>query len=106
MSKWNETTDKVVAEALGLKDDGGKPRPDLIQPEFLEAIARIMAFGAEKYEENSWQGVEPKRYVAAALRHFYAYMRGEHIDSESGESHLAHCACNIMFLFHFETKHL
>lgn len=86
----------------GMKFDQGKPRVDLIDPRFLLELGEVLGFGAEKYEENSWQGIAaatPERYQAAALRHLYQYGTGEKIDKESGKSHLVHAACNLMFLY-------
>ena len=91
---------------LGLKYDDGKARFDLIEPEFEEDIANILTMGANKYAPNSWQHVEDgkNRYYAALRRHLNAWRKGEKIDRESGMSHLAHAACNVMFLMHFERE--
>ena len=90
----------------GRKDDQDKNRLDLIEPEFIEGVGKVLTFGAKKYEENSWQKVEnaENRYYAAAMRHLLAWRRGEKIDPESGLSHLDHVACNIMFLQHFDRE--
>nr|DAF73372.1 MAG TPA: hypothetical protein [Caudoviricetes sp.] len=82
-----------------MKFDQGKPRVDLIDPRFLLELGEVLGFGAEKYGENNWQAVEPKRYKAAALRHMCQYCAGEKVDKESGKSHLVHAACNLMFLY-------
>ena len=86
-----------------LKFDSGKNRLDLIDPSFILRIGRVLTFGANKYEDNSWKQVPDavNRYYAAAMRHLMAYRDGEVLDQESGLPHLAHAACNIMFLMHF-----
>ena len=91
---------------VGRKDDTGKNRLDLIEPEFIESVGKVLTFGASKYEPNNWQNVDDgkDRYYAAALRHLMAYRKGEEKDPESGLSHLEHVACNIMFLLHFERE--
>lgn len=94
------------ANTVGRKYDQEKNRLDLIEPEFIESVGKVLTFGAQKYEPNNWQGVEDAedRYYAAAMRHLMAYRKGEKIDPESGLSHLEHLACNVMFLLHFERE--
>lgn len=94
------------ANNVGRKYDQEKNRLDLIEPEFIESVGKVLTFGAQKYEPNNWQGVEDAedRYYAAAMRHLIAYRKGEKIDPESGLSHLEHLACNVMFLLHFERE--
>ena len=88
----------------GKKNDAGKNRLDLIEPEFIEAVGNVLTFGAEEYGPNNWQKVDgaEDRYYAAAMRHLMAYRKGEKIDPESKLPHLAHVATNMMFLLHFE----
>lgn len=106
MSMVNLTKTTTVVSPAGRKDDQGKNRLDLVEPEFIEGIGNTLTFGAEKYKENSWQNIEDaeNRYYAAAMRHLLAWRKGEKVDSESGLSHLEHVACNIMFLQHFERE--
>ena len=86
------------------KHDDGKLRYDLVPPSAEEALARVLTFGAQKYEDNSWQKLEDGegRYYSALRRHLTAWRRGEKLDVESGMSHLAHALCNVAFLLHFE----
>ena len=46
-----------------------------------------------------WGGWRTNNYqnVNAALRHIAAYLCGEKEDKESGEMHLAHAACDLLF---------
>ncbi len=82
------------------KFDQGKPRFDLIDPQFELDLANVMAHGAQKYEANSWQTVPDatNRYRAALRRHLNAIELGELIDPDSGLPHTAHISANAMFL--------
>lgn len=88
----------------GKKYDTGKLRYDLVKPEMLEAIAEVMTYGANKYGDNNWQGVETDRYYAALMRHLQAWRKGELVDEESGLHHLKHALCNIAFILSKELE--
>lgn len=84
--------------SAGRKDDAGKVDYDLVPPTTLEALARAMAVGADKYGRRNYLEVPEwsRRYYSALLRHLEAWRRGETLDVESGLSHLDHvlaCAC-------------
>lgn len=86
-----------------MKHDCGKPRYELISPFFLEDVARVLSFGARKYTDRNWElGLTYGRVFAAAMRHLWAWWRHEDRDPETGLSHIAHAACCLMFLSHFE----
>lgn len=83
----------------GLKYDGGKPRIDLVTPEFVEGVAKVLTFGAEKYAAWNWaEGIDFSRLYASAQRHLGAWKKGQDFDEESGLSHLYHAACCLMFI--------
>lgn len=93
----------------GLKFDQGKPRMDLLIdgcPLALKEVARVLTMGAQKYADHSWQAVEhgSARYKAALLRHLIAVSAGELCDEESKFSHLAHVACNALFILELELR--
>lgn len=84
------------------KYDQGKVRVDLVPREAIEAIGRVLGFGAKKYTPDGWKkGIEYRRLYAATLRHVLAWGDGEDFDPESGENHLAHAMCNLAFLLYF-----
>ena len=86
-----------------IKDDGEKPRANLLPPRAVLEVARVLTFGARKYAPENWRKVDDLgRYTAAALRHVFAYMQGERIDPESGLHHLAHAACCLLFIVDIE----
>ena len=90
----------------GLKYDNGKLLMSLIDPKFVQGVAEVLTFGANKYAPNSWQTVPDakRRYEDALLRHTYKYLEGELKDKESGLEHLKHMACNIMFLLYLNKE--
>jgi hypothetical protein len=89
---------------LGRKLDDDKLRYDLIPWEALDEVVDVLTFGAKKYAPENWRLVpEPRRrYVAAALRHISASMRGAKFDEQSNKSHLAHAVCSLMFALELE----
>lgn len=89
----------------GVKFDGDKPRMDLLDPYAIEQLAKVLAFGAKKYDAHNWRkGIRKSRLIAAALRHLFTYMMGEDLDPESNLSHVAHAMCCCMFLLGLEHK--
>lgn len=80
------------------KHDSGKYRPTLIYTSLLKAISGVREYGAAKYgSTEDWRTTEPIRHFDAAIRHILAHVDGETLDAESGLTHLAHAASNIMF---------
>lgn len=87
------------------KHDGDKPRMDLIAPEALEGLGKVLAFGAKKYAARNWEkGMDWGRVYGAAMRHLNAWQSGQDTDPETGYSHLAHALCNIHFLIAYEAR--
>lgn len=94
-------------DPLGAKYDGGKLlfralTRGLALP--LRAVAAVLTYGALKYKEDSWQHVPngKARYESALDRHLNAWKAGEKCDEESGLPHIAHAACNALFLLWFD----
>ncbi len=89
----------------GSKFDAGKARIELIAPELIEGVADILTFGAAKYGDRNWEkGMSWSRVFGAAMRHMWAWWRGEQLDRETGKPHLWHAACCLMFLIAFEER--
>lgn len=89
-----------MSDEVGVKYDAEKPRWDLLPVSAATAVVRVLTLGARKYSPDNWRRVEGRRwrYYGAALRHLTAWWSGEKLDSETGENHLAHAACCILFL--------
>lgn len=90
----------------GSKLDLGKTRMDLLDPLWLEEVAKVMTFGATKYDAHDWRkGIQFSRVLAALLRHVFAILKGQDRDAETGLLHSAHASANLMFLTNFYTSH-
>lgn len=86
----------------GVKETLGKLRWTLLPWIAIKEVVKVLEYGAKKYDEDNWKKVEPQKYKEAAFRHWIAYVEGEKLDPETGYSHLAHLACDILFLLWFE----
>lgn len=84
----------------GTKFDADKTRFDLWPWRAFESVAKVITFGANQYGVENWQSLEDfeRRYFAACMRHLTSWKLGEKTDEKSGLPHLAHAACNIVFL--------
>lgn len=83
----------------GAKHDQGKPRMELVHPDFIKGVAEVLTFGAEKYAPWNWaEGIDFDRVYGAAQRHMNAWWSGEDLDPETEKNHLYHAACELMFL--------
>lgn len=90
----------------GIKHDTQKVRLELLPTCALEEIAKVLDFGAKKYETWNWtKGFKWSRLIGASMRHLFAFARGEDKDPESGLSHLAHLGCCVLFLLYHEKHH-
>lgn len=84
----------------GYKADTGKPRFDLLPPEVMEGYARALEYGARKYSERNYEkGMNWGRVFGAAMRHMWAFWRGEEFDKESGLHHLESALFSIGALY-------
>ena len=90
----------------GVKYDGEKPKMHLLPPKAINEVAKVLTFGAQKYDEENWRKLEDlqSRYSSGALRHIFAHLDSENLDPESGLSHLAHAICCLLFKLEIELE--
>ena len=85
-----------------MKYDNGKAPLALIPTEVMNQIAEVLGFGAEKYGANNWRddghNTEWSRTYSSIQRHLTSFWDGEDLDPESGKTHLAHAACQLVIL--------
>jgi len=108
------TTLLIHDKETPIKFDEGKLDWTLLPIDSLEDVVKVLAMGANKYNEtgdgpNTWNwtkgsGLGKWRLLKSLFRHLTSYMRGETYDPESGVNHLAHVVCNCLFLLHYH-KH-
>ena len=92
--------------ARSLRYNNGKPDFSLLPMSTLTEVVRVLEYGASKYERNNW--LKPTSWdvsFACLMRHMSAWQDGEDDDPESGRSHLAHAACNILQMLHQLENH-
>ena len=90
----------------GRKYDGEKPRMYLLPPKATLEVAKVLTFGANKYDPENWRKLEDlqNRYSSAALRHIFAHLDDSELDEDSGLSHLAHAICCLLFKLEIELE--
>lgn len=87
----------------GYKADNGKLRYDLLSPQSLEGLVKVLTFGAQKYADRNWEkGINYSRVFGALLRHAFSWLRGERVDPETGFNHMHHVQACAHFLAHYE----
>ncbi len=91
-----------MSAAAGRRDDGGKPRWDLMPPEIVEVV-KVLTWACTRevnpYPARNWEiGMAWSKCFGPMMRHAWKWWAGEDLDPESGLSHMAHVACNAIFL--------
>jgi hypothetical protein len=82
--------------------NGGKVMFSLLPMHLLAGTCRVLMYGAQKYAAWNWaKGGKWSQSFDCACRHLFKwYFCGEDVDPESGQHHLDHVMCNILFLRH------
>lgn len=99
-TKHEEDRLEGYVKALGVKFDKDKPKWNLLPWDEVEDVVKVLTFGAKKYAPDNWKFVDDanNRYMDATMRHLVAFQQGERTDAESGESHIAHALCCLLFM--------
>lgn len=83
---------KIKDTPKAVKHIDGKPRFELIPPEFMLAFADLYTHGEDKYPDRNWEkGVGDKEYYdklfGALQRHAWKWLGGEKIDASPPHKH-------------------
>ena len=95
-------------------DDGGaahfsdgKSGVDQIPVEVLLEWGKVFTMGEKKYGRDNWKGgTKWHEFIGSALRHLFAWERGQELDSESELPHLAHAIWNLGALLYYQKMKL
>jgi hypothetical protein len=89
----------------GARANSGKVALSLIPFHLLGGVARVLMGGRLKYAEWNWsKGQSWSTAMDCTLRHLSKWFwLGEDTDADSGEHHLDHAICNLLFLRHYIT---
>lgn len=92
----------------GAKLDAGKIQAGLVIGSFGKALLKVGevgTYGAKKYTPKGWVYVSDgeERYLDAGYRHLME-METEDLDQESGLSHLAHAAWNLLAVLELKER--
>ena len=89
-----------------MRYNSGKPDYSLIPLAAMQEAAKVLEYGASKYERDNWK--RPTHWsvsFACLQRHLAAWQSGEDLDPESGRNHLGHAMCNILQMLHMLENH-
>jgi hypothetical protein len=86
-------------EVVAKRYNSGKPQLSLIDLRSLEPMARVMEFGAKKYDRNNWmKGRAVTDLLDCLMRHIAALQRKEDVDPESHQPTIGHVLANAMLI--------
>jgi hypothetical protein len=57
-------------------------------------IAKVLQYGADKYEANNWRLIPQEEHINHALIHYIAFLLGD-----TQDEHLEHCMCRLMMAY-------
>lgn len=88
------------------RHDNEKIRMDLVPSSLVEGVAKVLTFGAKKYDAQNWRkGMSWSRCIGSLKRHLNEFEKGINVDEETGFKHLEHLACNVAFLIEYYKTH-
>lgn len=102
----------IVEDGGAVRSDAGKPRYDLIPPEFMEALASHYGAGAGKYADRNWErGMSWSRCFRPLMSHAWKWFRGETYDDDPSmpgyrAHHMVAVAWNAIALYTYEVRQM
>lgn len=81
---------EAIFELHTLLNDGDATDED----KALVEIAKVLQYGADRYEPNNWRLIPEEEHINHALIHYIAYKLGD-----TQDEHLQHCMCRLMMAY-------
>jgi hypothetical protein len=104
----NNVRSNVLKKETGdsLKLDYGKLPWHLLPWDAVAEVVKVLQFGASKYRDRGWEeGMEYSRLFSAGQRHGIEwFQKRKRTATDSKLHHLAHKACNDLFLLAYELR--
>lgn len=90
-------------KGTGARKSGGKVQFSLVPMHLLAGVSRVLMAGVVKYAPWNWtKGMVWSECFNCTVRHLFKWWYlGEEKDPETGEHHLDHALCNLLFLRHY-----
>lgn len=91
------------AKGSGARANSGKVAFSQIPLHLLMGVAHVLRCGMYKYASWNWsKGMAWSVCFDCLIRHLFKWWyMGEELDEETGQHHLDHAMCNLMFLRHY-----
>ncbi len=96
----------MEADNRALRFNQGKRQWHLLPLDALNPVIDVLMYGAKKYAPRNWErGDHYSTHFDCLMRHLEQFFyRGEDACPESKCHHLAHAACNILFLLTYHVR--
>ena len=98
---WNSASSdaETVTYANGASESKTELRFDLIPPDEIATIAKVLGQGAIKYGEDNWKALPTWTHLNHALQHIFAFLA-----NDKSDDHLSHAATRLIFAMWSDKK--
>jgi len=98
---WSSAS--IEAETItydnGASESKTELRFDLIPPDEIATIAKVLGQGAVKYGDDNWKALPTWTHLNHALQHIFAYLA-----NDKSDDHLSHAATRLIFAMWSDKK--
>lgn len=90
---------ETVTYPNGASESKTELRFDLIPPDEIATIAKVLGRGAIKYGDDNWKSLPTWTHLNHALQHIFAYLA-----NDKSDDHLSHAATRLIFAMWSDKK--